>query len=97
MDESKIIEAFDKEKDEVWTDDDQFTMGYNNGLEMGKNIALELLKEQEAVEPVPDYNIRYWRCPKCNWLLASMIDDKCDIPVRRDNYCARCGQAVKWK
>ena len=47
MNESKIIEAFDEAKQEVWTDDDQYTVGYNNGLEAGKNIAIDLLKEQE--------------------------------------------------
>lgn len=40
---SEISEAFDKERVEVWTDDDYFGMGYNNGLEKRKNIALELL------------------------------------------------------
>ena len=48
MDESKIIEAFDEAKQEVWTDDDQYTVGYNNGLEAGKNIAIDLLKGRFA-------------------------------------------------
>ena len=43
----EVIKAFDEAKELVWTEDDQFTMGYNNGLETGKNIALDLLKEQE--------------------------------------------------
>ena len=46
--EKVIIDRFDAEKELVWTDDDQFTMGYNNGLEVGKNLALELLKQQEC-------------------------------------------------
>ena len=46
--EKVIIDRFDAEKELVWTDDDQFTMGYNNGLEAGKNLALELLKQQEC-------------------------------------------------
>ena len=62
-----------------------------------EDLLATVLKEQEAVEPVPDYIVRYWRCPKCNWLLTSMIDDKHDIPLRRDNYCAKCGRKVKWK
>lgn len=56
-----------------------------------------LQKVMETVEPVPDYNVRYWRCPKCNWLLTAMIDDKCDIPNRRDNYCSSCGRPLKWQ
>ena len=56
-----------------------------------------LQKVMETVEPVPDYNVRYWRCPKCNWLLTGMIDDQCSIPNRRDNYCSSCGRPLKWQ
>lgn len=56
-----------------------------------------LQKVMETVEPVPDYNVRYWRCPKCNWLLTAMIDDQCSIPSRRDNYCSSCGRPLKWQ
>lgn len=56
-----------------------------------------LQKVMETVEPVPDYNVRYWRCPKCNWLLTAMIDDQCSIPNRRDNYCSSCGRPLKWQ
>lgn len=51
----------------------------------------------EAVKPVPEYRIRWWVCPNCNWYLTSMIDDGCDIPVRRDNFCAKCGKPVNWE
>ena len=67
MDESKIIEAFDEAKQEVWTDDDQYTVGYNNGLEAGKNIAIDLLKEQEEyvpLEPVVMYLSHYASPPE---------------------------------
>ena len=53
----KVIKAFDEAKELIWTDDDEYTVGYNNGLEAGKNIALTLLKEQEAVV----------RCNDCKW------------------------------
>ena len=56
-----------------------------------------LQKVMETVEPVPDYNVRYWRCPKCNWLLTAMVDDQCSIPNRRDNYCSSCGRPLKWQ
>ena len=46
-DMKKVSEAFDEAKELVWTDDDEYTVGYNNGLEAGKNIALAMLKEQE--------------------------------------------------
>ena len=46
-DAEKIAEAFDEAKELVWADDDEYTVGYNNGLEAGKGIAIELLKEQE--------------------------------------------------
>ena len=45
-DMEKVIEAFDEAKELVWTDDDEYTVGYNNGLEAGKDIALALLKDQ---------------------------------------------------
>lgn len=46
MDKEKVIETFDEVKELVWTDVDEYTVGYNDGLEAGKNIALSLLKEQ---------------------------------------------------
>lgn len=49
MDRKKIIEAFDDAKELVWLEDDEYTIGYNNGIEAGKNITLAMLKEQEAV------------------------------------------------
>lgn len=50
--------------------------------------ALELLKEQEPVEPVNvrwEMNIRGGTCPRClNWVQRSY------------NYCPFCGRKVKW-
>ena len=52
--------------------------------------ALELLKEQEAVEPeveVLNEIDRLYRCPKCH---------KCFF-YEKQKYCDLCGQAVKWE
>ena len=51
MDKEKVInEAFDEAITEVWHNDDYFDIGYNNGLEEGRRIALALLKEQKHGE-----------------------------------------------
>ena len=89
----KVIKAFDEAKELVWTDDDEYTVGYNNGLEAGKNIALTLLKGQEEVEPKKtayqrvDHKIAYrYRCGVC---------DQSIFPSYK--FCPFCGQAVKWE
>ena len=46
MDREKVIKAFDDAKELVWMEDDEYTVGYNAGIEAGKNITLALLKEQ---------------------------------------------------
>ena len=91
MDREKVIEAFDEAKELVWTDDDEYTVGYNNGLEAGKNIALALLKEQEAVKPKSksrhgEYPQIVHRCGSCN-----------EILYRYYKFCPSCGRAVKWE
>ena len=52
---------------------------------------MELLKEQEAAEPISfmDGIVERFACKKCgkHLLMASW---------GRDNYCSRCGQKVKW-
>jgi hypothetical protein len=52
--------------------------------------ALELLKEQEAVEPeveVLNEIDRLYRCPKCHKYFF----------YEKQKYCEQCGQAVKWE
>ena len=49
MDREKIIKAFDEAKELVWRDDDEYAVGYNNGLDAGKDIAISLLEEQESL------------------------------------------------
>ena len=46
-DREKVIDAFDEAKELVWIDDDEYTVGYNNGLEVGKNLAIAMLEEQQ--------------------------------------------------
>ena len=89
LDVEKIVKAFDDAKELVWADDDEYTVGYNNGLEAGKNIALAPLKEQEPVEPIPPkYESDLWRCGNCNHQL---------FRAEHEKYCPNCGRAVKLK
>lgn len=97
MDREKVIEAFDKAKELVWADDDEYTVGYNKGLEKGKNIALALLKKQQP-KPVayPETNYQGFpvsHCPTCN----ECIDRKAYGGTKQQNFCPYCGQAVKWR
>jgi Fe2+ or Zn2+ uptake regulation protein len=51
--------------------------------------AVDLLKEQEAIEPEVDVLNeidRLYRCPKCHKHFF----------YRKQKYCDQCGQAVKW-
>lgn len=47
IDREKVIKAFDDAKELVWLEDDEYTVGYNAGIEAGKNIAFALLKEDD--------------------------------------------------
>lgn len=97
MDREKVIEVFDGAKELVWIDDDEYTVGYNNGIEAGKNIALSLLKEREAVEPVLDEQTgRMWLCGKCGSYVGFEDNDPYD-PNEFDNYCRKCGRPVLWE
>jgi len=66
-------------------------MIHDDHAEVRKRIcdnALLLLKEQEAVEPVPpEDEFGLYRCGKCHHQLFRCVD----------KYCSRCGQAVKWE
>ena len=91
IDREKVIEAFDEVKELVWLDDDEYTVGYNDGLEAGKNIAIALLKEQEAVKPKFKERMGGFvagLCPTCGTALNNVLNVKA---------CGKCGQAVKWE
>ena len=67
----------------------------NNGYGMwGRRLedAMELLKKQKAVEPeyFMDGLVKRCRCKNCGKHIVS-------VGRYRDNYCAKCGQAVKWE
>ncbi len=50
--------------------------------------AIKLLKEQEAVNPIPpEDEFSLYRCGNCYHQLFRCID----------KYCSRCGRAVKWE
>lgn len=52
-----------------------------------KEMAEELLKEQDAVKPIPpEDEFSLYRCGKCYHQLFRCVD----------KYCPRCGQEVKW-
>lgn len=55
-----------------------------------KDMAEELLKEQEAVEPIPyhrsDGTIFKYECKKCRTKIFKM-----------DLFCRHCGRSVKWE
>lgn len=53
----------------------------------GCPLILTLLKKQEAVEPQLSISGMWYECPVCH---RHLLKD-------RDNYCARCGKAVKWE
>lgn len=87
IDREKVIDAFDEAKELVWTDDDEYTVGYNNGLEVGKDIALALLKEQERKKGSWDYGT------KCSVCKGTIIPPK-DRKVRA-NFCPWCGADMR--
>ena len=88
-DREKVIEAFDELKELVWRDDDEYTVGYNDGLEAGKNIALALLKEQN---PITQNN---GSCPNCGWDFENGDLEFSSLDSQKF-YCPNCGQALKW-
>jgi len=51
--------------------------------------ALELLKEQEAVEPIPPTDeSEMWRCGNCHHQI---------FRCRHQRFCEKCGRQVKWE
>lgn len=94
IDRDKVInEAFDEAITEVWNDDDYFDIGYNNGLEEGRRIALALLKGQEPVPPIKQYDGN----PK-NWASCWYVCGNCERPIDcYDKFCRSCGRMVKWE
>lgn len=65
------------------------------GVNEAYNIAIQALKEHEAVEPDVDSE-ETCICGNCGenvgWYLAGSKE-----PVRLGKYCPECGKAVKWE
>lgn len=88
MDKAKIIEEYDNEKLEVWHDDDEYEIGYNNGIEDGKDLALWLFKEQQgswSCRNVTSHiiNLPYYKAYEC-----SQCGSWADQPYQ---FCPTCG------
>jgi len=47
---------------------------------------LDLLKKQEAVEPLFNERMKWFVCPNCSLVLDEM----------RDDYCPSCGKRIAW-
>ena len=89
LDIQTIIDTFEDEKELLWTDDDLFTSGYNNGIEAGKNLALEMFKSVEPIKPkaekaLLDYQSWHYVCGDC--------EKPIDI---QDNFCRHCGRPIE--
>ena len=63
------------------------------------DIALALLKEQEAVEPYMDFDGHdVWRCGKCGATIFHIYHNASDEDAKNyAKFCRHCGQAVKWE
>ena len=74
------------------TEDERKVIDWRCHLKELRSDALELLKEQEPVEPIPyDFDTpvtTVMRCYKCGC---------CNAEITAGNpYCWHCGRAVKW-
>ena len=88
MDKAKITEEYDREKLEVWDGDDEYVIGYNNGLEDGKDLALWLFKEQQGSWSCRNItcnviNLPYYKAYEC-----SQCKSWADQPYQ---FCPTCG------
>lgn len=99
-DMEKVIKAFDDAKEPlVWLKDDEYTVGYNNGIEAGKDIALSMLEEQEPIVPglEQDADGIYSTCGNCRTRLWKMFGLEFEInPDAMPKFCPQCGKKVKW-
>lgn len=73
-----------------------FIMSLDDGIAVSE--ALELLKEQEAVEPTfkQDKNgIFVWACGSCGAYMYHIYEG-IDKANKYAKYCRQCGRKVKW-
>ena len=64
-----------------------------------KEMAEELLKEQEAVEPYMDYDGHdVWRCGNCGATIFHIEHSHADEDWKSyAKFCRQCGRPVKWE
>ena len=58
--------------------------------------AHELLKEQDAVEPIRSKDADVWYCGNCDAIVGEETLTMGGIQEVRYNYCPECGRKVKW-
>lgn len=68
------------------TQDDWREWHSDSEVQTTAQAALELLKEQESMEPIYQERSEEYVCAKCG-----------RIVWKDDSYCSKCGQKVKWK
>lgn len=71
------------------TQDDWQEWHSNSEVQTTAQAALDLLKEQEPVEPIPPTDESdLWKCGNCNHQLFRCTHQR---------YCEMCGRSVKWE
>lgn len=89
IDREKVIKTFDGAKELVFLDD-EYTIGYNDGIETGKNITLTMLKEQEPKTPIhihEEYPEHDWKTDE-----DGNIDEfAMEFEFHNGPACKRCG------
>ena len=98
----RIIDAFrncitePKCKDCPWDECDTL---YNRCIEIPENLALAVMRElvaREPVEPIKDGD-GDWICGACNeGIVGCGVFDVAGIEDIRNEHCPKCGRAVKW-
>ena len=58
--------------------------------------AIALLKAQEPVEPIRDINGVYY-CGNCDTICVGYEVEFTHSIIKVENYCHKCGRAVKWE
>lgn len=79
MDREKVIKALEESIDA----NQNIGLSTVNMSFEAVEVLIELLKKQEAVEPIID-SFLHKRCPSCKTMI-------------RGRFCHECGQAVKWE
>lgn len=68
-------------------------------LQNAANEVVNLLKEQEAVEPYMDYDGHdVWRCGNCGATIFHIEQSQADEDWKNyAKFCRQCGKKVKWE